>query len=475
MTKRTVGIYLAGEWRQGNSAIEVRSPYDNRLVGRAIAATAQDFVLAITKAEKAFGLTRRLASHQRESACRFVADELEKRSEEFAQLMTAELGKAIKESRLEVARAIGVFRLSAEEAKRIGGEIVDLDWNKGSEGRFGIVRRFPLGVIGAITPFNFPLNLIAHKVGPAMASGNAIVLKPASKTPLIALRLAEILEKCGYPKEAISILPGTAEAARPLLDDPRVKMITFTGSDTVGWWIKENSGKKPVVLELGGNAGVIVADDADLDFATTRLLFGAFAIAGQSCISVQRIFVAEKVYSRFLKMFTAKIARLKVGDPSSDKTDIGAMVDQGSVQKVMAMIHHAEKEGAQILIGGKARKQCMQPTILTNVKRSSPLCVREAFAPVAVVEKYRNFSSAISAVNDSAYGLQAGVFTNRMNHIMQAFQEIECGGVVINDVPTFRADQQPYGGMKNSGLGREGVKYAIEDMTAVKILSVNPR
>lgn len=466
---------MAGEWRKGKSMIDVRSPYDNKLVGRVSTATAEDFALAITRAEKAFAETRRLASYQRESACRFVAGELEKRTEEFAQLMTAELGKAIKESRLEVARAVGVFRLSAEEAKRIGGEIVDLDWNKGSEGRFGLVRRFPLGVIGAITPFNFPLNLIAHKVGPAMASGNAIVLKPASKTPLIALRLAEILEKCGYPKEAISILPGSAEAAKPLLDDPRVKMITFTGSDTVGWWIKANSGKKPVVLELGGNAGVIVADDADLDFATTRLLFGAFGVAGQSCISVQRIFVAEKVYSRFLRIFTSKIAKLKVGDPSSEKTDIGAMVDEGSVQKVMAAIRQAQEEGAKILIGGEARKQCMQPTLLTNVKRSSLLCAREAFAPVALVEKYSRFSSAILAVNDSAYGLQAGVFTNRMNHIMQAFQEIECGGVVINDVPTFRADQQPYGGMKNSGLGREGVRYAIEDMTAVKILSVNPR
>ncbi len=467
--------FLAGEWKSGKAAIDVRSPYNNRLVGKVAAANADVFSTAIAKADQAFATTRKLPSYEREAACRFVADQLEKRSEEFARLMSLELGKAIRESRLEVARAVGVFRLSAEEAKRVGGEIIDLDWTKGSEGRFGLVRRFPLGVIGAITPFNFPLNLIAHKIGPAIASGNCMVLKPASKTPLIALRLCEILEKCGYPKGAISILPGNSEAARPLLDDPRVKLITFTGSDIVGWWIKQNAGQKPVVLELGGNAGVIVADDADLDFATTRLLFGAFGVAGQSCISVQRIYVSGKVYPKFLRLFKAKVARLRVGNPLDEKTDIGTLVDKEAVTKTVQWIKEAVAHGAKVLIGGKARNLSMQPTVLTDVKRNSPLCSREAFAPVAVVEKYKRFEDAVAQVNNSIYGLQAGVFTNRLNHIMHAYREIECGGVVINDVPTYRADQQPYGGMKNSGLGREGVRYAIEDMTAVKILSVNPR
>jgi glyceraldehyde-3-phosphate dehydrogenase (NADP+) len=468
-------MFLGGEWASREARIEVRCPFDNTLVGRVASATAKEFTTAIDRAHRAFAITRRLASYEREAACKFVAEALEKRSEEFARMMSRELGKAIKESRLEVARAVGVFRLSAEEAKRIGGEIIDLDWNRGSEERFGLVRRFPLGVIGAITPFNFPLNLVAHKVGPAMASGNTIVLKPASKTPIIALMLAEILEDCGYPKGAISILPGSAESARPLLDDPRVKLITFTGSDTVGWWIKAHCGKKPVVLELGGNAGVVIADDADLDFATTRLLFGAFGVAGQSCISVQRIFVQEKVYSKFLSMFKRKVARLKLGNPLDPKTDIGTMVDKAAVQNSVTMIKAATQEGARVVVGGKARGLLMQPTILTGVKRSSPLCAREAFAPVAVVEKYRRFTDAVAAVNDSEYGLQAGVFTNRMKDVFYAFREIDCGGVVINDVPTYRADQQPYGGMKDSGLGREGVRYAIEDMTAVKILSVNPR
>lgn len=468
-------FFLAGEWVSRKAEIEVRSPFDRSLVGHVSSAGAKDFTTAIDRADRAFAITRHMASYEREAACRFVAEALEKRSEEFARMMSRELGKAIKESRLEVARAVGVFRLSAEEAKRIGGEIIDLDWNRGSEERFGLVRRFPLGVVGAITPFNFPLNLLAHKIGPAMASGNTMVLKPASKTPIIALMLAGIIEKCGYPKGAISILPGTAEAARPLLDDPRVKLITFTGSDTVGWWIKDHCGKRPVVLELGGNAGVVIADDADLDYATTRLLFGAFGVAGQSCISVQRIFVQEKVYSRFLSMFKRKVARLKLGNPLDPKTDIGTMVDKAAVQNTVAMIKAAIKDGARVVTGGRARGLLMQPTVLTGVKRTSPLRAREAFSPVAVVEKYRRFADAVAAVNDSEYGLQAGVFTNRMKDVFYAFREIDCGGVVINDVPTYRADQQPYGGIKNSGLGREGVRYAIEDMTAVKILSVNPK
>ena len=384
-----------------------------------------------------------------------------------------ELGKAYKDSRLEVTRAIGVFRVAAEEAKRIGGEIVDLDWSPGSEQRLGLVRRFPMGVIGGISPFNFPLNLVAHKVGPAIASGNTIVLKPASKTPIIALMLAEIIDKTEHPTGAVSVLPGSSQESAPLLDDPRVKLITFTGSSEVGWWIKEHAGHKEVVLELGGNAGVAVADDADLDFATTRLLYGAFAAAGQSCISVQRIYVHEKIYDKFLTIFKAKVKKLKVGDPLDPKTDIGTMVERPAVENTLATIKEAVKGGARILTGGKAKGNLLEPTVLTDVKSSMDVCSKEAFAPLAVVQKYKTFKKVIDEINNSEYGLQAGIFTNRMKDVFYAFKNVECGGVVVNDIPTYRADHQPYGGMKNSGMKREGVRYSIEDMTELKILSMN--
>ncbi|MDH4157415.1 MAG: aldehyde dehydrogenase family protein, partial [candidate division Zixibacteria bacterium] len=337
----------------------------------------------------------------------------------------------------------------------------------------GLVRRFPMGVIGGISPFNFPLNLVAHKVGPAIASGNTIVLKPASKTPIIALMLAEIIDKTEHPKGAVSVLPGSSGESAPLLDDPRVKLITFTGSSQVGWWIKEHAGHKEVVLELGGNAGVAVADDADLDFATTRLLYGAFAVAGQSCISVQRIYVHEKVYDEFLTMFKAAVKKLKIGDPLDPKTDIGTMVDRPAVENTLATIRDAVKGGARILTGGKAKGNLMEPTVLTDVKSSMDVCSKEAFAPLAVVQKYKTFRKVVDEINNSEYGLQAGVFTNRMKDVFYAFKNIECGGVVVNDIPTYRADHQPYGGMKNSGMKREGVRYSIEDMTELKILSMN--
>ncbi|MCK4461001.1 MAG: aldehyde dehydrogenase family protein, partial [candidate division Zixibacteria bacterium] len=288
-----------------------------------------------------------------------------------------------------------------------------------------------------------------------------------------ALMLAEIIDKTDHPKGAVSILPGSSKESSPLLDDPRVKLITFTGSSEVGWWIKEHCGKQEVVLELGGNAGVAIADDADLDFATTRLVHGAFAVAGQSCISVQRIYVHEKVYGKFLRMFLAKVRKLKVGNPLNPRTDVGTMVNAEAVRNTMATVREAVAGGAKILVGGKGRGSLMQPTVLTDVKRSMDVCSKEAFAPLVVVQKYKSLKKVVDEINNSEYGLQAGIFTNRMKDVFYAFKYIECGGVVINDIPTYRADHQPYGGMKNSGLGREGVRYSIEDMTEIKILSMN--
>jgi glyceraldehyde-3-phosphate dehydrogenase (NADP+) len=466
-------MYLGGTWVDRPNMIRVVSPYNRALVGRVAAASKEDYTEAIKIAHKTFGLTRELPSYKREETCLAIAAGLQKNLDKIATMMSRELGKSLKDARGEVSRSIGVFKVAAEEAKRIGGEIIDLDWNPGAEERMGLVRRFPRGVIAGIAPFNFPLNLVAHKIAPAIASGNTIVLKPASATPIVALMLAEIIDKTDHPKGAVSILPGSSKEASPLLDDPRVKLITFTGSSEVGWWIKEHSGKKEVVLELGGNAGVAIADDADLDFATTRLVYGAFAVAGQSCISVQRIYVHDKVYAKFLRMFKAKVSKLKVGNPLNPGTDVGTMVNAEAVRNTLATVREAVDGGAKILVGGRGRGSLMQPTVLTDVKRSMDVCSKEAFAPLAVVQRYKSFRKVVDEINNSEYGLQAGIFTNRMKDVFYAFKQIECGGVVINDIPTYRADHQPYGGMKNSGLGREGVRYSIEDMTEMKILSMN--
>ena len=470
---RKYKMYLGGSWVDRQNRIKVKSPYDGELVGSVASASKEDYTKAIKIADETFRITRDLPSYKREESCLAIASALEKNLEKLARMMSRELGKTIRDSRGEVGRSIGVFRTAAEEAKRIGGEIIDLDWNPGSEERLGLVRRFPRGVIAGISPFNFPLNLVAHKIAPAIASGNTIVLKPASATPILALMLAELIDKTDHPKGAVSILPSSSKECTPLLEDPRVKLITFTGSSQVGWWIKEHSGKKEVVLELGGNAGVVIADDSDLDFATSRLLIGAFAVAGQSCISVQRIYVHEKVYTRFLRMFKSKVAQLKTGNPLNPKTDIGTMVTKEAVKATMGTIRAAISGGSKVLIGGKARKNVIMPTVLTDVKKSMDVCCKEAFAPLVVVQKYRSFKKVVDEINDSVYGLQAGIFTNRMKDVFYAFKHIECGGVVINDIPTYRADHQPYGGMKDSGLGREGIRYSIEDMTEVKILSMN--
>jgi acyl-CoA reductase-like NAD-dependent aldehyde dehydrogenase len=466
-------MYLGGEWVDRPNTITVTNPYDDSVAGSVASAAPEDFVGAIDAAHRAFELTRELPVYRREAICRLIADRLEVRAEEFSRMMTMELGKAIKDSRVEVARAIALFRTSAEEAKRIGGELIDLDWTSGNEGRLGLLRRFPRGVIGAITPFNFPLNLVAHKIGPAIASGNTMVLKPASKTPIIALMLAEIIAETDYPLGAISILPASAKAAAPLLEDSRVKMITFTGSAEIGWWIKSNAGQKPAILELGGNAGAIVADDANLEFAAKRLLFGSFASAGQSCISVQRIYAHEHIYDALVKLLTEKTATLRAGDPMDPATDIGALVDTEAVQRTTLWIDEARRAGAKLLCGGTAKGRVMTPAILTDVTRDMSVCSKEIFAPVVTIQKYKTFVEAVAAVNDSDFGLQAGVFTNRMSDIMYAFKRIETGGVVINDVPTWRADHMPYGGVKGSGIGREGVRYAIEDMTEPKLLALN--
>lgn len=470
---KTYKMYLAGQLAKSKKQFDVLSSYDDHLVGSVAAASSEDYTKAIDAAVKAFEITRALPSHLREKICKQIADGLEKETAKFAEMMTLEMGKTIRDSRVEVSRAVNCFRIAGEEAKRVGGEILDLDWTPGSEQRLGLVRRFPIGVVAGISPFNFPLNLVAHKIAPAIASGCPIVLKPASKTPIIALLLAELIDKTDWPKGALSVLPGSAKDSEPLVKDPRVKLITFTGSSPVGWWIKANCGDKKTVLELGGNAGVALADDADLDFAVSRLLYGAFGQAGQSCISVQRIFVHEKVYDQFVSKFKAAATKLKMGDPKNDDTDLGPMVDTESAEKVEVWIKEAVGSGARLVIGGKRNGRMMEPTLLENVTANMKVCCNEVFAPVAVLFKYSDFKKMVAEINNSEFGLQAGVFTNRIQDIFYAFQYIETGGVIINDISTYRADHMPYGGAKRSGMGREGIKYGIEDMTEIKILAMN--
>ncbi len=466
-------MYLAGKWVTAPSKIRVESPYDDKLVGTVSAATKKDYTKAITEAQKVFEITRNLPSYKREEICQQIADGINANSEKLARMMSLEMGKAIKDARVEVSRSANCFHVAAEEAKRIGGEITDLDWVPGSEERVALIRRFPVGVVAGISPFNFPLNLVAHKVAPAIASGCPIVLKPATKTPIIALMLAEIIDKTDLPKGALSVLPGSSRESTPLIEDPRVKVITFTGSSPVGWWIKAKSGDKRTVLELGGNAGVVVADDADVDFAVTRLVYGAFGQAGQSCISVQRIYVHDKVYNQFIRKFRTAIKKIKMGNPLNDKTDLGPMVDIDSAKKTEQWIKEAVADGARILAGGKRRKRMLQPTLLGNVKTNMNVCSQEAFAPLAVLFKYKDLKKVVKQVNNSEFGLQAGIFTQRIKDIFYAYKYIECGGVIVNDIPTYRVDHMPYGGVKKSGMGREGIKYGIEDMTEMKMLGLN--
>ena len=462
-----------GVWRGSGVTRSVVNPFTNRVVGEVCQASEGDIDLAITAAVQAFARTRRLSSHDRSTALFFIARELEAEKERLAKLITAETGKPITFSRTEVDRSVFTFLTAAEEAKRIEGVVLPLDLAANSGNRIGLVRRFPLGPVGAITPFNFPLNLVAHKVGPALAAGNTVVLKPSSSAPLIALALAEIVSRSGLPEGSINVVPCLAGESNQLIVDKRVKLLSFTGSPSVGWSLKERAGKKRVLLELGGNAGVIVDKDADLEYALQRIALGAYGNAGQSCIAVQRVFVHESVFAGFLERFISLSAAQPAGDPEDSRTVVGPMITEKAAQKVEEWIAEAVAGGARLQCGGRRKGALLEPTVLTDVRATMNVCAREVFAPVATVEPFRDFTQAIGMVNDSLYGLQAGVFTNSMSNVLQAFEELEVGGVMVNDAPTYRIDHMPYGGVKDSGFGREGIRYAIEEMTELKLLGLN--
>jgi glyceraldehyde-3-phosphate dehydrogenase (NADP+) len=449
---------------------DIRSPYDGSVIGQVTPVGREEVVRAIDLAVAAAPAAQALPSHARAAALHRVRGCLVERKEELSRLLAAEAGKPLALARTELDRAIFVFEQGSEEAKRMGGEVVPMDLMPHGEGRWGITRRFPLSPIAAITPFNFPILLAAHKLAPAMACGATMVLKPPPQDPLSTMRLAGILRESGYPEGAISILPCSNEDAAPLLDDPRIRMISFTGSARVGWMIRQRAPMKRVALELGGNAAVMVEPDADIEHAVRRCVAGGYLYAGQSCISTQRILVHEKVYDDFVRRFTPAVQALKVGDPLDPSTDVGPMIDRASAERAESWIGEAVKAGATVAAGGTRVGSLVAATVLLDTSSDMRVNCEEIFAPVTTVRRYSTLAEAIALVNNSPYGLQAGLFTQDLRTIKRVFEQVEVGGLVVNEVPGFRVDHAPYGGVKQSGIGREGVKYAIEEMTELRLL-----
>jgi len=471
----TQGFFLDGKWREEGDAVEIHAPYDGSVIGRVYQGRTDHAQAAIAAAVKAFGTTRRLPAFERQRVLRRVAQTIVERKAEFAHTLAQEAGKPIKAARTEVERAIFTFNVAAEESTRIPGEYLSLDWQEFTAGRWGIVRRFPLGPIAGITPFNFPLNLVAHKVAPAIAAGCPMVLKPAPQTPFCSLLLAEAVQQAGWPDGGLNVIPLSNEDAGLLVSDDRLKMISFTGSAAVGWDIKRRAGKKKVLLELGGNAGVIVHSDAELNYAADRCVAGGFGYAGQTCISVQRILVEHSVYAKFTDLLLAGVNKLKTGDPLDDTTDLGPLIRESDAIRASQWIDEAVRGGARLLCGGHRRGSLLEPTVLSSTRPEMKVNCQEIFAPVVTVEPYDDFHKALKQINSSSYGLQAGIFTRDAKLLFEAYEELEVGGLIAGDVPSFRIDHMPYGGIKDSGLGREGLRYAIEEMTEPKLLVMNIR
>jgi len=467
----TVPIYLAGEFVEAGTPLEVRNPATDELVATTFQAGPAELERAVVAAVEGFAQTRHLASYERRDALAHVAERIAEEADELAELLTRESGKPIRDARGEVARASLTFRTAAEEALRINGEWMPLDWNAANKGRSGIWRRYPIGPVAGISPFNFPLNLAAHKVAPALAAGCSIVLKPPSKDPLVMLRVAGYLHETDLPRGAVSILPMDRPTGDAMVSDDRFKLLSFTGSPSVGWKMKAEAGKKKVVLELGGNAGAIVDETADLDWAVARLVYGSFAYAGQVCISVQRIHVVESIYPEFERRFIEKVRGVKGGDPLDPDTDLGPMVDDKAVARTDEWVREAIAGGARALTGGEPDGRFYPPTVLVDVPRDARVCGEEVFAPVVNLFRVPNFGAAIAEINNARFGLQCGLFTNDLERTLLAHDELDVGGVIVNDVPTWRIDPMPYGGVKDSGLGREGLRWSIEDMTEPRLLA----
>ncbi len=464
-------MLIGGSWVDKDEKIEVRRPYDNGLVDTVPAANSEDVRAAIDAAEAGFEAMKRLHPYERAEMLARAARLLDEAREEIAHLLANEVGKTITEAGTEASRPAAIFELCAEAARDLRGEVIPYGAARGTETRRGYWIRVPAGLVSAISPFNFPAALSAHKVGPALAAGNAVVLKPASQTPLAVLRMAEAIVEAGFPEGALNVVTCTGAEAGPMLTDPRVRVISFTGSAEVGEQITRQAGIKRVHLELGSNSAVTVLADADLDDAMDRLVSGPFAVAGQVCISVQKILVEEPLYERFMERYIPRVEALKVGDPLYENTNVGPMISEAAAERAESWLNEAVQAGAEILCGGNRDATLFQPTVVTDCPRTVKLWTEEVFAPIVLVYPISGLDQAIELTNDSQYGLQAGIYTSGINNAHKFAEAVDCGGINVNDISFYRADFQPYGGRKRSGIGREGIRFAIEEMTEHKVVA----
>lgn len=469
--------FLTGiEFISSDDVVEITNPYTNEVVSKAYKSGTDHINSSLNYLTKIFPKYKNTPVYLRAELLEKVSGKISARKEELANLITSETGKPIKFSKIEIERAALTFKLGSEEAKRIEGEVIDLGLLKGSENVTGIIKRFPVGLILAITPWNFPVNLVAHKLSPALASGNVVLLKPASASLTCGIEVVKIIkESCDeleFDYCPVNVVTSSGSEIEKFISDDRVKMISFTGSSEVGWNLKKKINRQKISLELGGNAGVIVDESADIKNTVTKIILGGFGQAGQSCISVQRVFVHEKIYDEFEKVLVEETKKIKVGNPFKDDTDVASMITENDARKIETWIKDAVGSGAELITGGTRENAVLEPTILVNTTKEMDVNSKEVFAPVITLTKFSEFKKAVDGVNDSIFGLQAGVFTENIHNAFYAFNNIETGGVIINNVSTYRMDSMPYGGLKDSGNSREGVKYAIEEMTERKVMVV---
>lgn len=476
MLKEIVQYPLKIKGISNSEFLEIKSPYSGEVIAAIGQADEKAIKAAVAVAHETFNtVMRKMPAHKRSEILHKTSQLIKERAEDFARTIALEGGKPIKDARIEVSRAVGTFQIAAEEALRLDGEQLPMDRQVGNEGRIGLVLREPIGVIAGITPFNFPINLVAHKVAPAIAGGNAIIIKPSSQTPISSLKLRDVMIEAGLPEGALQVVPCRGAKGQTLVTEPSLALLTFTGSPEVGWKMRGDAAPGVrIVLELGGNAGIVVHHDADLEAAAKAACRGGYVNAGQTCISVQRIYVHQRVYDQFVTRFVELVKGLKTGDPIDESTDVGPLIDKWSAEKTVEWIEEATKSGAKVLCGGKlGSNSVVEPTVLAETTNSMKVVCQEVFAPVVAVMKYNTLDEALEQMNHTRYGLQAGVFTKDIEVAFKAARSIDVGGVMINDAPTFRADHMPYGGRKESGIGLEGVKYALHEMTQPKFICLN--